>query len=109
MSEAIYNLISKDNSNSDIHMYVKDYIFLCFFIGNDFVPHHPAINIRTTGIELLIDVYRKILRPNEHLTNGKIIYWKNVRKCINELCILERESICDYVTWKENLRKIKKK
>tara|TARA_A100001015_G_scaffold122906_1_gene136234 strand:+ start:4985 stop:6547 length:1563 start_codon:yes stop_codon:yes gene_type:complete len=104
MEKAIYNLISKDGSNSDINMYVKDYIFICFFIGNDFVPHHPAINIRTTGIELLIDVYRKILKPDEHLTDGKIIYWKNVRKCIDELAIIERESICDYVTWKENLK-----
>ena len=104
MSEAIYILISKDGSNSDINMYVKDYIFICFFIGNDFVPHHPAINIRTTGIELLIDVYRKMLKPNEHLTDGKIIYWKNVRKCIDELVIIERESICDYITWKENLK-----
>ena len=104
MSDAIYSLISKDGSNSDINMYVKDYIFICFFIGNDFVPHHPAINIRTTGIELLVDVYRKMLKPNEHLTDGNIIYWKNVRKCIDELCKLERESICDYVTWKENLK-----
>lgn len=104
MSEAIYILISKDGSNSDINMYVKDYIFICFLIGNDFVPHHPAINIRTTGIELLIDVYRKTLKPNEHLTDGKIIYWKNVRKYIDELVIIERESICDYITWKENLK-----
>ena len=65
MSDAIYNLISKPESNSSINDYVKDYIFLCFFIGNDFVPHHPAVNIRTTGIEFLIDVYRNSLKPNE--------------------------------------------
>jgi 5'-3' exonuclease len=38
---------------------VTDYVFMCFFLGNDFMPRFPAIQIRSHGITFLLDTYRE--------------------------------------------------
>jgi 5'-3' exoribonuclease 1 len=73
---------------------IYDYIFLCFFLGNDFMPHFPSINIRTGGVEKMLQAYKATIgSTNENLTNGKKIYWKNVRKLVEFLANNEEDFI----------------
>ena len=59
---------------------IYDYIFICFFLGNDFMPHFPSINIRTGGVDKMINAYKATVgNTDENLTDGKVIYWKNVK------------------------------
>jgi 5'-3' exoribonuclease 1 len=72
---------------------IYDYIFLGFFLGNDFMPHFPAVNIRTGGVDKMMNAYRATIGPNENLCDGKTIYWNNVRKMIQFLVNLEEQYI----------------
>jgi len=36
---------------------INDFIFLCYFLGNDFLPHILALDIAKNGIEYLINEY----------------------------------------------------
>ena len=38
----------------------SDFIFLCYFLGNDFLPHLPSLNIHKNGIEYLIEAYMEV-------------------------------------------------
>lgn len=75
-----------------------DYIFICFMLGNDFMPHFPALNIRTCGIDTLLDAYRQTIgyRPGEYIIclrdisnySSKLDYninWVNYKKFIEYL------------------------
>jgi 5'-3' exonuclease len=37
--------------------FINDFIFLCYFLGNDFLPHIPSINIRKDGLETILEAY----------------------------------------------------
>jgi len=73
---------------------IYDYIFLCFFLGNDFMPHFPSVNIRTGGVDKMLNAYKATIGGTDDvLTDGKKIFWKNVRKLVQHLAENEEEFI----------------
>ena len=73
---------------------IYDYILLCFFLGNDFMPHFPALNIRTNGIQILMETYGShFIDSHECLVVNHEIQWKNVRKFVSSLAEGEEDFI----------------
>ena len=44
-----------DNKNLD--NLIDDYIFVCYFLGNDFLPHIPGLDLKNNGHDILLDIY----------------------------------------------------
>jgi 5'-3' exoribonuclease 2 len=85
----------KEKKDNEINR-ITDYIFMCFLLGNDFMPHFPALNIRTVGIDILLNVYRETIgKTNSYLTDGKKIVWKNLHEFLENIAKQEDTLLMD--------------
>jgi len=82
---------------------VYDYVLFCFLLGNDFLPHFPSLNIRTNGVQILIETYRKYIGnyENRFLSVDGNIQWKWLSLYIQELAKREH----DYLIGEYDLRR----
>jgi 5'-3' exoribonuclease 2 len=51
----------KQGFKFDLERAIDDYVFLCFFVGNDFLPHLPSLGIREEGIDILVAIWKENL------------------------------------------------
>ena len=86
-STYMFEEIATDMSHSK--NMTSDYIFLCFFLGNDFLPHFPALNIRTHGIQILLDTYKSHLNANSEYSfiesDTNHVLWENVKLFLSDI------------------------
>lgn len=84
---------------------IYDYVFLCFMLGNDFLPHFPAMNIRTHGIQVLLDMYKTHIgkyNTRMFIKNGKIS-WQWFSHYIKELAKYEHEWLVQEITIRDKM------
>lgn len=76
----------------DIEKILDDFVFMCFFVGNDFLPHIPNLSIRDGGIDALLTLYEHTLtQVDDYLTNNGELNLKQVAKYIENMAMVEEE------------------
>jgi len=76
----------------DLERAIDDWVLMCFFVGNDFLPHLPSLEIREGAIDRLIKLYKRaVYKTGGYLTNSGSVNLARVQLILSELGEVEDE------------------
>jgi len=80
------SLQSMTHFKYDIQRIIDDFILLCIFVGNDFLPHLPNLHIDDGAIGVLFDIYKKVLpQAGGYLNDSGTLHPHRLQLILDEL------------------------
>ncbi|CAM0137158.1 5'-3' exoribonuclease 2 [Umbelopsis sp. WA50703] len=80
----------------DLEHAIDDWVFLCFFVGNDFLPHLPSLEIREGAIDTLCTIWKKCLPVmGGYMTSKGEVDLSKVQFLVTELGKMEDQIFMD--------------
>lgn len=83
------DMIQDSHVDLDFERFIDDFIFLCFFVGNDFLPHLPCLDIRENAVDRLVRIYHNInrmyWRDVLYLTDNGVVNLERCQEILHEL------------------------
>ncbi|CAK1583944.1 unnamed protein product [Parnassius mnemosyne] len=76
----------------DFERALDDWVFMCFFVGNDFLPHLPSLEIREGAVDRLVNLYKKcVYKTKGWVTDSGDVNLERVQVIMDELGHVEDE------------------
>jgi 5'-3' exoribonuclease 1 len=117
LGDTIYNVIVGQINNKKKYNRVgiiNDFVFLCYFCGNDFLPNIPSLNLKPhnrkikNGINIIVDTYSEIMHESEeYLIENMLINKRLFLKILEILSKLETEYFKDVYNTRRNFMNCK--
>jgi 5'-3' exonuclease len=99
MKTCIINSINKLKPDSAIIIndrIIDDFIFICYLMGNDFLPHIPCLDIYNNAIDTLLETYvEEVVMNEEYIIQNNNINKEVFYKFLSKLATLEEQTLIE--------------
>lgn len=90
--------IMETRKRTNKHDLINDFIFICYFLGNDFLPHFPSINIKQDGLDIIVNAYVDI----HNMLKGEFIINFNIKEEKLDINLLFLKELLKNLAQQEN-------
>lgn len=81
---------TRRNFEFNLERAIDDWVFLCFFCGNDFLPHLPCLDVRDSSIDTLVTIWKRIMpQMKGYMTCDGSLDLGGVEMLLTELGMME--------------------